>query len=215
MDIGLVNQLSGYYDRAKQRAETRNKNFESIKNDIKGIKNEELKDNSKSFPKTLEQLKKEIYDIINSTPITGLAGSNIVINITDDAFERMLNDEEFMKTQVGALIRDLSWPPTPMYNPEYVVFEINGAQGYRGSSFGSTNKSIFDIKTKDDFWSKRSEKKKKYQKEMEEYYKKKYEEKCVQMKAKNEYLSIMKNKNISNLSSFYEKNFLRKINLQS
>jgi len=81
-----------------------------------------------------------------------------------------MNDEEFMKVNLGALIRDLSWPPTPMYNPSYVVFEINAVDGYRSTSYGSNYKNVFESKSQNSFWQKRKKKMEEYMEEQQKYY---------------------------------------------
>ncbi len=185
-DPSLVSHITGYCEKAKKRTFTEKNTFQSIKENIETqntIKTSELSNNNS---KTLEEFKKEIYDIINSVPITGLAGSQITINISDKAFEKMMNDEQFMKIHLGALIRDLSCPPTPMYSPTYVVFEIDTENGYRGTSYGSNYKSTFENKSKDSFWEKRRKKFKETMKEQEEYYiNKKLKMKCLEMKKIN------------------------------
>jgi len=207
----LINQLTAYYDTAEKRTKTNKASFKSIKDNIETRKMGEIEESnstSSDKPKTLEEFKKEVYDILNSVPITGLAGSMISINISDAAFERMMNDEQFMKVQLGALIRDLGWPPTPMYSPAYVVFEIDPVDGYRGTSYGSNYKSVFENRSKDSFWEKR---RKKFKENMEEqqkyYYNKKLNAKRFEMKKLNAEAAakrIAANKG-ENLITSYEK----------
>ncbi len=192
LNTTLINQLTGYYEKAKKRVDLEKNNFQEVKESFETQEPWVQESVFKSEAKTLEEFKKEVYDIIDSVPITGLAGSSIVINISDAAFEKMMSDEKFMKVELGALIRDLGWPPTQMYNPAYVVFEISAEEGYKGTSYGSAHKSTFESKSENSFWEKR---KKKFRENMEElqeyYYNKKLKMKKAEMK-RLEALSVAK-----------------------
>jgi len=192
IDASLVDRLENYYEKAKEKAEINKSLFQSIKESIQAEKKEESALSSEKAEKTLEEFKKEIYDIINSVSITGLAGSQIVINISDDAFEKMMNDEEFMKVNLGALIRDLSWPPTPMYNPSYVIFEINAVDGYKGTSYGSNYKNIFESKSQNSFWKKRKKKMEEYMEEQQKLKNKNLEMKRLNALAAARRIAISK-----------------------
>ncbi len=173
---GFFEQLADYYDKAKAKADFNKGNFQSVKDNL-GVS--ETKTPASSKAKTLDEFKREVYSVIDAVPITGLAGACISIDISDDAFEKMMNDEKFMKEQLGALIKDLGCPANLRYRPAYVVFKIT-KNGYKCTSYGSRNKVAFDNKGEDSFWEKRRKKFKETMKEREEYALKK------KLKMKNE-----------------------------
>ena len=133
---------------------------------------------------TLDDVKKEFYDYLDSLPISaGLGNTPINVTISDAAFERMQTDPEYKQRMKDLCKRDLcdpGWnnrgamgPPTYMhiqitpdtdnkYNSEYLATSYNS---------GATS-SNFKSESENSFWSRRTKKRE----EAEEMREKRLEE---------------------------------------
>lgn len=138
----------------------------------------------------LEILKKEIWNEINFMPWN--SQMNISIQITDKAFERMINDPDF-KNDMMRLIREESIAAQPPGDTSLTWIDENGYKGYSYIDIESGHTAFAaHSKDKDCCYSKKSKKnalkmiweeqqiKKQQQKKLED---KEYEEDVIQRKA--------------------------------
>jgi hypothetical protein len=117
----------------------------------------------------VEDVKKEFYDYLDSLPVSsGLGKTPINVTISEGAFERMLDDPEYMQRMKDLCKRDLcdpAWdsrgtlgPPTYIhvnitdntnnqFNSEYVATSYNYDRG-----------SNYESETESSFWSRRAKK---------------------------------------------------------
>ena len=77
-------------------------------------------------PQTIDDVKKEFYDYLDSLPISpGLGNSPISVNITDAAFEKMLADPEYKQKMKDLCKRDMCDPAWSKLPPSGMQITID------------------------------------------------------------------------------------------
>lgn len=118
--------------------------------------------------RTVEDVKNEFYDYLGSLQISrGLGNTHINVTVSEAAFERMLDDPEYMQRMMDLCKRDMcdpAWNTHPIETP-YMHINITDntnnqfnseyvASTYGGDGYGSN----FESETANSFWSKKSDK---------------------------------------------------------
>jgi hypothetical protein len=169
----------------------------SSKKDTKAVEDTELSETEK-----LEAFKKEIWDEINSMP--WCSSINWSIQITDSAFERMMEEPEFKEKIMSVLAEDAAVGRYPMSNAMITVDE----NGYSGYSYNFRyGEEAFEAHSndKDSFYTKKATKKIDYEELWEEQQLKRER----QERLDKEYFDSLVEKRRYNLkqtvAKFYEK----------
>lgn len=128
-------------------------------------------------PRTIDDVKKEFYDFLNSLQVApGLAGANPSVSVTEGAFQRMLDEPEFMQQMKDLCVRDLCDPAwnsmpagaRPTGSHTTITDGSNGQEPYLASSWGSAYDDKMKGAKSNSFWSHRSDKKKQADKAAQE-----------------------------------------------
>lgn len=160
MSIGGVGQ-NYYHNNVETKRNTKNVNGTEKFALEKTGSTQEL-----SEAKELELFKKEIWNEINSMPW----GANTSIQITDEAFRKMMEDGEF-KNKMMKIVREDAIGSNKMCGGTLINIDENGYKGYSymadhakeaGTAFSAHSKD------KDAFYVKKAEKKREYMKLLEE-----------------------------------------------
>ncbi len=105
--------------------------------------------------KTLEEFKREFYDFLSQIRISpSQAQTQFTVSITDEGFEKMMNDPELMEANLNAIQRDWGFGYLPGVAPSYVVVEIGADGEYYSSSYGSAFEGVFSAAQPNSFWEK-------------------------------------------------------------
>ena len=127
----------------------------------------------------LEVFKKEIWNEINSLPWD--SRMNISIQITDKAFERMMNEPEFKEKMMG-LIREEAAAAHPPGDTSLTWIDENGYKGYaymdiesghKAFSTHSKDRNSFYVRKKQDYtelWEEKRLEKERYREELDKEY---------------------------------------------
>ncbi|MGN0364641.1 MAG: hypothetical protein ACI4E5_01710 [Suilimivivens sp.] len=160
MSIGGVGQ-NYYHNNVETKRNTKNVNGTEKFALEKTGSTQEL-----SEAEELELFKKEIWNEINSMPW----GANTSIQITDEAFRKMMEDGEF-KNKMMKIVREDAIGSNKMCGGTLINIDENGYKGYSymadhakeaGTAFSAHSKD------KDAFYVKKAEKKREYMKLLEE-----------------------------------------------
>ena len=153
MDISSIYANAGY----NTNNVNKNSSTQKITNTSKTEQTAELSDAEK-----LENFKKEIWKEIDSMPWNDQVNSSV--QITDGAFKRMMNDEDF-KNDMMRMIREESIAGHP---PISTSLTWIGEDGYKGYSYLDSEAGEIAFKAhskdKDSFYSKKATKKQDYNK---------------------------------------------------
>lgn len=102
----------------------------------------------------LEAFKKEIWNEINSLSW----GSSVSIQITDEAFEKMMNDSEFKNKMIN-IIREDARGSHKMCGGTFIQISENGYHGYSYmADYAKEANAAYESHSKDSFYSKRIKK---------------------------------------------------------
>lgn len=118
---------------------------------------------------TLEDVKKEFYEYLDSLPVSaGLGGTPINVTVTEEAFERMRTDPEYMQRMKDLCKRDLcdpAWNDRSMMGPPtYMHINITDNTNnehnseYVATSYNYDTGSNYESETANSFWSRRTKK---------------------------------------------------------
>ena len=172
MDISSIYANAGYTNNVNKNSST-----QKTTNTSKAEQTAELSDAEK-----LENFKKEIWNEIDSYSWDGRM--NISIQITDKAFERMMNDDEF-KTKMMNVIRDESIAAHPPGDTSLTWIDENGYKGYSYIDIEAGHSAFAShSKHKDSFYTRKATKKQDYN---ELYEKERQQKRLQQEKLDNEY----------------------------
>lgn len=110
--------------------------------------------NSMSEDEKLEAFKKEVWKELDSLPWN--SSVDVSIQITDSAFKRMMNDDDFKNRMMSKIHEDASVCRSPIVSCLLVIDE----NGYRGVSYNDYNMSNVAFKAhskhKDSFYVKKA-----------------------------------------------------------
>lgn len=107
-------------------------------------------------PQTLEEFKGEFRRYLDSIEINpALSGTPMTVNISDAAFERMMNEPEFKEKIISLFERDMCDPAwSRMPAPAYMNFRIEASgEEYLATSWGSAHADAFRSRSEGAFWS--------------------------------------------------------------
>lgn len=119
-------------------------------------------------PRTIDDVKREFYEYLDSLPISsGLSRTPVSVNITEAAFEKMLANPEYEQKMKDLCKRDLCDPAWSKLPPTGIAITIDAdcEEEYLATSWNSPDghKNVDE----DGFWTRRA-KKRKAAREMEE-----------------------------------------------
>lgn len=119
-----------------------------------------VKSNEAETPQTLEDFKREMYDTINKMQVhPSQSKTQISVNISDKAFEKMMNDPEYKNLMLKTIQRDLNGAyPGGGVAPSYSVITIGNDCEYRADSYGSAYGDIFARSSTNSFLEKNTKK---------------------------------------------------------
>lgn len=150
LDISSIYANAGYTNSVIKNSST-----QKTTNTSKTEQTAELSDAEK-----LENFKKEIWNEIDSYSWDGRM--NISIQITDKAFERMMNDDEF-KTKMMNVIRDESIAAHPPGDTSLTWIDENGYKGYSYIDIEAGHSAFAaHSKHKDSFYTRKATKQQDY-----------------------------------------------------
>ncbi len=87
---------------------------------------------------TLDDFKWEMYDIIDKMPVhPSQSGTQISINISDKAFEKMMNDPAYKDLMLKTIQRDLGGAYPAGAAPSYSVIRIGDDCEYKADAMGA------------------------------------------------------------------------------
>ena len=105
--------------------------------------------------KTLEEFKREFYDRLSQIRVSpSQSQTQFAVSITDEGFEKMMNDPELMEANLSAIQRDWGYSYPPGWAPSYVVVEIGADGEYCSSAYGSAFEGVFSDAQPNSFWEK-------------------------------------------------------------
>ncbi len=110
--------------------------------------------------RTVEDVKREFYDFVESLPIHPmLYNTPRSLSVSEGAFERMLNEPEFMedmKDTYQRAMNDPNWSALPLPPAGIHTTITDGSDGedpYHGKSWGSAWSTTYDTLSEGSFWS--------------------------------------------------------------
>lgn len=111
-------------------------------------------------PQTLDDFKKEVYDTINKMQVhPSQSKTQISINISDKAFEKMKNDPDYKDLMLRTIQRDLNGAyPGGCVAPSYSIITIGNDCEYKADAYGSAYGDVFSTKSANSFWEKNTKK---------------------------------------------------------
>lgn len=117
------------------------------------------KNETVNYEMSMEEYKEKVYDKISRIPIhPSQARTEIFVDISDSAFERMKNDPEYEKQMMANLEKEFGMPYYFSNPPAYTAISIGEkAEDYRSVSIGSSNKEKPVTRPKKGFWERRIE----------------------------------------------------------
>lgn len=112
-------------------------------------------------PRTIDDVKREFYEYLDSLPISpGLSRTPISVNVTEAAFEKMLADPEYEQKMKDLCKRDLCDPAWSKLSPTGIAVTIDAdcEEEYLATSWSSPDghKNVDE----DGFWTRRAKKRK-------------------------------------------------------
>lgn len=115
---------------------------------------------------TLEEYKQILRQKISELPIhPSQSRTQIAVNISDKAFEKMMQDPDYEKSMLALLEREFGYAFPPNMAPSYSVYNIGETlEDYNGMSMGSSYGSTYAKESENSFWEKRMERRKKQKK---------------------------------------------------
>ena len=131
-------------------------NFVATTKSTKSVNSTEETDSTQELSEAekLEAFKKEIWNELDSLSW----GSSISIQITDEAFEKMMNDSEF-KNKMMNLIREDSRGSHSMCGGTLINIDENGYSGYSYmADHAKEANAAYESHSKDSFYSKKVKK---------------------------------------------------------
>lgn len=114
-------------------------------------------------PRTIEDVKREFYEFLDSLRLSpGLSRTPISVNITEKAFEKMLNNPDYEQKMKDLCVRDLcdpEWGRIIEPSALRITIDADAPEEYLGSSYNHPQDA--DKADGDSFWNRRASKDKK------------------------------------------------------
>ncbi len=108
---------------------------------------------------TLDEFKREMYNTINRMSVhPSQSNTQISINISDKAFERMMHDPEYKDLMLRTIQRDLGGAYPAAATPSYSIIRIGDDCEYKADAMGSAYGATFSAAKSDSFVRKNTKK---------------------------------------------------------
>ncbi len=115
--------------------------------------------NNGEIAQTLGEFKLEMYNTINRMSVhPSLSSTQISINISDKAFEKMMNDPEYKDLMLSTIQRDLGGAYPVAAAPSYSIIRIGDDCEYKADAMGSAYGATFSVAKSDSFVQKNTKK---------------------------------------------------------